>query len=189
LDDRDSYRFKLPGHCGIFTAEMCPIHFACGLIGSKPMGAYIILTDSLASVEGLKSTGMSYRTNDMLFRTRRALRYLAYDKSLMWIPSHVGIQGNCVLENEGSISGTLFQDQAGLSTMNASDINSRARTRLLTEWQERWNDCEMGRYCYSIVPRVSVEAWMAFTVDERVFWWQGLGWRPTILALGPICKG
>jgi hypothetical protein len=30
LDDRDSYRFRLPGHCGIFTAEMCAIHYACG---------------------------------------------------------------------------------------------------------------------------------------------------------------
>jgi hypothetical protein len=32
LKDRDSYRFRLPGHCSIFTAEMCAIHFACGLI-------------------------------------------------------------------------------------------------------------------------------------------------------------
>jgi hypothetical protein len=91
---------------------------------------------------------------------------------MMWIPTHVGIQGNeraDVLENEGSISGTVFQDQAGLSTMNASDINCRSRTRLLTEWQERWNDSEIGRYCYTIVPRVLVEAWMASTVDERVF--------------------
>jgi hypothetical protein len=64
LDDRDSYRFRLPEHCGIFTSEMCAIHLACDLIESKPMGAYIILTDSLASIEGLKSTGISYRTND-----------------------------------------------------------------------------------------------------------------------------
>jgi ribonuclease HI len=74
------------------------IHFACDLIESKPVGAsYIILTDSLASIEGLKSTGVSYRTNDMLFRTRMSLSYLrelGYDISLMWIPSHVGIQGN-----------------------------------------------------------------------------------------------
>jgi hypothetical protein len=27
----------------------------------------------------------------------------------------------------------------------------------------------MGRYCYSIVPRVSVDEWMASTVDERIF--------------------
>jgi hypothetical protein len=32
LDDKDSNRCRLPGHCGIFTAEMCAIHFACNLI-------------------------------------------------------------------------------------------------------------------------------------------------------------
>jgi ribonuclease HI len=76
---------------------MCAFDFACDLIESKPMGAYIILTESLAFIEGLKSTEISHRANDMLFQTRRSLRYLGelgYDISLMWIPSHVGIQGN-----------------------------------------------------------------------------------------------
>jgi hypothetical protein len=84
----------------------------------------------------------------------------------------VGIQGKeraDVLANERSTSGTLFQDQAGLTTANTSDIHTHPRTRLLTEWQEIWNNSEMGRYCYSIIPRVSVEEWMASTVDERVF--------------------
>jgi hypothetical protein len=47
LDDRDSYRLRLPRHCGIFTTLMLAIDYACDLIESKPMGAYIILTDSL----------------------------------------------------------------------------------------------------------------------------------------------
>jgi ribonuclease HI len=41
----------------------------------------------------------------------------------VWIPFHVSIQGNKradVLANEGSTSGTLFQDQAGLTTVNKS---------------------------------------------------------------------
>jgi hypothetical protein len=84
----------------------------------------------------------------------------------------VGIQGNeraDKLVNEESIPGFLFQDQAGLTTVKTSYIHTRARTRLLTEWQERWNNREMSHYCCSIVPRVSVEAWIASTVDERVF--------------------
>jgi hypothetical protein len=139
LDDRYSYCFRLPGHCGIFTAEMCAFHFACNLFESKPMGAYIILTESLASIEGLRLSGISYRTYDIPFRTRRSLRYLGelgYNITLMWIPSHVGVQGNKqadVLENDGSISETLFQDQAGLTTVNTSDIHACTRTRLLTE--------------------------------------------------------
>jgi hypothetical protein len=82
---------------GIFIAEMCAIHFASDFFESEHEGAYIILTDSFASIEGLKSTGIFYRTNDMLFRTSGSLRHLGalgYDISLIWIPSHVGIQGN-----------------------------------------------------------------------------------------------
>jgi hypothetical protein len=99
----------------------------------------------------------------------------------MWIASHVDI-----LANKGSISGTLFQDQAGLTTVNTSDIQTRARTRLLPEWQERWNDSEMGRYCYSIaitISWVSVEAWVASTVYERVFL-MAMSRLASILALG-----
>jgi hypothetical protein len=60
--------------------------------------------------------------------------------------SHVSIQGNeraDILAKEGSTSGTLFQDQAGLTTVNTSDIQTRASTRLLAEWQERWNDSDL----------------------------------------------
>jgi hypothetical protein len=88
---------------------------------------------------------------------------------MIWISSLKNIQGNertDVLANEGSIFGALFQNQAGLITVNTSDIHTRARTTPLTEWQERWNDSEMGRYRY---PRVSIEAWMVSTVDGRVF--------------------
>jgi hypothetical protein len=47
LDDRDSLCLILPEPCDIFTAEMCAIHFACDVIESKPMHAYIVLTYSL----------------------------------------------------------------------------------------------------------------------------------------------
>jgi hypothetical protein len=75
------------------------------------------------------------------------------------------------LANEESISRTLFQDQTGLTTVNTSDIHTRARTRLLSKWQERWSDSEMGCYCYSIVPSVSIEAWMEDGFHGRSFWW------------------
>jgi hypothetical protein len=119
------FLFRFPEHCGIFTAEIYDINLACDFIKSKPMGA-----DSFASIERLKSTGMSL--ND------------------------VGIQGNepaDVLAKERSISGTLFQDQAELTTVNISNIHIRTRTRLLIGW----NDKDMGRYCLSILLKVSTE--------------------------------
>jgi hypothetical protein len=70
----------------------------------------------------------------MLFRSRRSLGYLEeleYDISLMLIPSHEATQEyerTDALANEGSIYGTLFQDRAGLTTVNMSDILTRERT-------------------------------------------------------------
>jgi hypothetical protein len=143
------FLFRFPEHCGIFTAEIYDINLACDFIKSKPMGV-----DSFASIERLKSTGMSYRTNDMLFHARMSL-------------NEVGTQRNepaDVLAKEGSISRTLFQDQAELTTVNTSYIHIRARTRLLIGW----NDSDMGRYCLSILLKVSSETWMA-SVDEMAF--------------------
>jgi hypothetical protein len=51
----------------------------------------------------------------------------------MWISSHVDIQGNeraDILAKEGSTSGTFFQYQAGLTTVNTSD-----RMAGKMEWQ------------------------------------------------------
>jgi hypothetical protein len=54
---------------------------------------------------------------------------------------------NVKLAKKVSISGNLFQDQATLTIVNKSNIHIRARTRLLTECQKRWNNSNMGRYC------------------------------------------
>jgi hypothetical protein len=62
---RDSHRFKLPGHCGIFTAEMCAIHFAYDLIESSYKMRTLFLQIAWI-LPGLRST---YLTNAMLFRT------------------------------------------------------------------------------------------------------------------------
>jgi hypothetical protein len=124
----------------------------------------------------------------MLFQSRKSLRYLGglgYDITLMEISYRVSIQGNeraDVLANEESISGILFQDQAGLITVNTFDIYTRGRTRLLTEWEKK-----MSRYCYSIISRVSITAWMASTVDISVFLF-AISWLASNQT-GPICKG
>jgi hypothetical protein len=50
-----------------------------------------IRSDSFSYIEGLKSTGMSYRTNDMLFRIKKSMKYLeelGYDITLMWNKTH-----------------------------------------------------------------------------------------------------
>jgi hypothetical protein len=78
----------------------------------------------------------------MLFRTSRSLRCLGelgYDITLKWIPSYVGIRGNKradVLANEGSFFGTLFQNQARLTTVNTSDIPTQ--NGRIDEMTARW---------------------------------------------------
>jgi hypothetical protein len=154
LDDRDPYRFRLPGH-----------------------------------FEGLKTTGMSYRTNDMLFRTRRSLRYLEnLDMIYPWCGSHLMWLSK---ETNGSMYWQM-RDRS-LELCFKTRLDWPVWTRLTFRLAQGLDCCRMvGKMKWQRDgPLMLFESteWMASSVDKSVFLvWQCLGWRPTILALGPICK-
>jgi RNase H len=154
---------------------MSAIFYACNLIENFPIGKFVILSDSFSALQGIESVKVSYRTNDMLFRTKCCLKRLeeiGYEVLLMWIPAHVGIPGNeeaDALAKAGATSGDSFQEATGLPTANLADLRAGAFTRLKDEWQKEWDKSDMGRYCFSIMPQVSCTPWIVDMSLERKF--------------------
>jgi hypothetical protein len=98
---------------GAFTAEMYAIHFVCELIESKPIGAYIILSDSYASIEGLHDMQFERVTCNSYQKVSEISRgiWIRYNRDVD--PSHVGIQGN-ERAAQHSPTALLFVSPAGI---------------------------------------------------------------------------
>jgi hypothetical protein len=67
---------------------------------------------------------------------------------LMWVPSHVGLVGNKLVDGEAryaSLNGSIFD-----GPQSPCDLQSLARPVLLREWQKGWDLADTSRFAHSI---------------------------------------
>jgi hypothetical protein len=126
----------------------------------RPVGDYIVITDSLSLLEALESQKVSFKTHSLILECKEILWKLQeenYHIVFMWVPSQVGITGN---EKVDEIARNSAEEGSPWRQNNfRNDIFSLAKKRLLEEWQSRWVEDEMGRFTFSIYPKVSLRSW------------------------------
>jgi hypothetical protein len=120
----------------------------------------LILTASLSSVKALLSRKMSHRTHPLVYECKQMHSDLLKDVvevEIMWIPSHVGIEGNKIVDEQArhvALNGAVYD-----RPLPPVDFQGLARSILLREWQEKWDAADTGRFAHSILPRVSLQPW------------------------------
>jgi hypothetical protein len=86
----------------------------------------------------------------------------------MWIPSHVGLEGNEIVEERArhvALNGTVFD-----RPLPPVDFQGLARSVLLREWQVKLDAADTGRFAHSILtPKVSVRPWFEGQREDRKF--------------------
>jgi ribonuclease HI len=153
------------GYClqepsGVFTAEITALLTALRFVGSDQPGEFLILTDSLSSIEALRSRKISPRTHSVVYECKEALWRLRANQfvvRLMWVPAHVGIDGNEMVDciaKESAVSGNLYRGGA-LKCV----VCPQMKSCLLMDWQSRWDGGDMGRCAFSIFPRARLSPW------------------------------
>jgi hypothetical protein len=83
----------------------------------------------------------------------------------MWVPAHVGIDGNEMVDRiakESAASWNLYRGGA-----LEGDLCPQMKSCLLMDWQSRWDGGDMGRYPFSIIPRVRLSPWFLDVVADR----------------------
>jgi hypothetical protein len=129
----------------MFTAEITALFTALHFVGSAQPGEFLILTDSLSSIEALRSRKISPRTHSVVYECNGVLWWLRANQfvvRLMWVPAHVGIDGN-------EMYGNMYRGGGALEC----DLCPQMKSCLLRDWQSRWDMGDMGRYAFSIFPR------------------------------------
>jgi hypothetical protein len=76
----------------------------------QPPKKCLILSDSLSSVKALLSRKTSHRPHPLVYECKHMCSHLLEDRvevEIMWIPSHVGLEGNEIV-NEWARHAVLF---------------------------------------------------------------------------------
>jgi ribonuclease HI len=90
---------KKSSPASVFTAELSSVFTALRHIAEviRPPERCIILTDSLNSIKAMLSRRIAHKTHPLLYKCKQLGWCLCQNRievKLMWIPSHVGLVGN-----------------------------------------------------------------------------------------------
>ena len=76
----------------------------------------------------------------------------------MWVPAHVGVEGNEV--EDVAAKGALRHEEEGVRVeMGVAEWRSRVREVMLDRWQDEWRVETKGRHLYGIQGSVRGVGW------------------------------
>lgn len=152
---------KLHEPATVFDAELTAIEMAITYIGSQDTDSYAIASDSMSALSALENNAISAKASMLLYQCRSKLQrlsHLGFTVTLVWVPAHRGIYGN---SRADELAKTATNDGTPLSHRCPEWQSHVAPLRklLVADWQRGWNSCELGRFCHSVIPKVSLAAW------------------------------
>ena len=148
--------YKLPSHISIFMCELTAIFLALTWIEEfKPLNA-VIFIDSLSALQAISGSIFKSKAQiiyDIYFLytslTRQGIQII-----LEWIPSHVGILGNELADQEAKKALKYYNPIIQIP-LYKDDIKTVCKNMLKNLWQQNWNNNTKGRTLYSIQDTVN----------------------------------
>ena len=148
ISDNHSNMQRIPDDSSIFTAEAKAIYLALDFISTcDAYNKFIIFSDSLSVLKAMNHTSSKNQQIQKLLEKSHDI--LAYKEiALCWIPSHIGIQGNEMVDKQAktslSIEPTSFK-------IPFSNFKPSINKYILEEWQTSWNN-SIGNKLLDIKP-------------------------------------
>nr|XP_042912720.1 uncharacterized protein LOC122272786 [Parasteatoda tepidariorum] len=145
----DTYSYKIPDICSVFTAEAVAILLALRLISSRSERKYFIYSDSKSVLNQLENFRSDTHPilcfiNHLLI----ALHKKGFNISFCWIPSHVGIPGNELADSAARSATTELT-----ISVPFSDIKLHVRQLISSLWQQHW-DLQTQNKLHNIKPYI-----------------------------------
>jgi ribonuclease HI len=164
------YKFALPATTSIQTAELISIKNALEYLkntNTEQKRKVIIITDSLEAVQSIEAAVVSLHksTATDIIDVVNDMYAQETEVTLLWLPGHVGIQGNEVADRLAKLASSshtpMFLDVYKTQT----DINKYIAEIIEKEWQSNYNNSPAGKHYKQLEPIVSNK--IKFTSSNR----------------------
>ncbi|WP_143558918.1 reverse transcriptase domain-containing protein, partial [Solemya velum gill symbiont] len=131
---------RLPDGSSIYTAELKALLLALESIPSLTSTHFLIFSDSLSALQALSNS--SY--HPLLIRLQHLYHTLSltYSIRFVWIPSHVGIPGNEIVD---ALAKNALSDPPSSDSSIASDYKPLAVIHSKFFWQYEWSACQANK--------------------------------------------
>ncbi|CAH1991366.1 unnamed protein product [Acanthoscelides obtectus] len=137
VSDNRRISSSLPQHCSVYTGELTAIKEALNLARTTTDANFLVVTDSLSALEGMKQL---YPRNCILRGIKDMLRLLYNDKKrikFLWVPSHTGIPGNEEADKEASRA--AVPSSRSVIRTPYQDLKRLIKVHITRLWQQKWN--------------------------------------------------
>jgi len=135
---------RLPNGVGIFRAELYAITKALNIIYRKRKDNFIIFSDSMSSLQAVKSFRLEM---DLVYQIIKDYSHLTESGKrivVCWIPGHVNIPGNEKADSAAKSALTLPIRPTKMK-IPATEYIPRVSQFCLKEWQDIWNCCDNNK--------------------------------------------
>jgi ribonuclease HI len=157
---------KIQSPAGIFTVELSALFTALRHIAEvkRPPERCLILNVSMSSIKAMLSRKITHQTQPLVVYECKQLWWSLcqnwIEVKLMWIPSHVGLVGNELVDEwarQAALEDSIFD-----RTLSTSDFQSLARPALMRARQAKWFSADTGRFAH-----VTIRPWFEGQKEER----------------------
>ncbi|XP_044766795.1 uncharacterized protein LOC123322831 [Coccinella septempunctata] len=135
----DSHSWSLPQESSVYFAEQYAIWqallFCLWYKKEKP----VIVTDSLSVLTSLRDIYTSDPITQKIQSVSAELRMKNCEVELIWVPSHVGIKGNEVVDRAAKTAAAL--NEKDVKTIKITDLINSVKQCISSEWQRAWSSC------------------------------------------------
>ena len=142
---------RIKNKCSIFTAELYAIYRALRYIKTnQEYNRFVIFCDSSGALQALQHM---HSRNYIVIRIKKLIKLIESDNkeiTLEWIPSHVGIKGNEIADqnakealNRNSFINILYCYE---------DYKNIMKKEIMKQWQEEWD--QYDTYLHNIKPKI-----------------------------------
>ena len=150
LSDNHSNMQRIPDDSSIFTAEAKAVDLALDFISTcDANNKFIIFSDSLSVLKAMNHTSSK---NPQIQKLLEKCHELLANKEIVlcWIPSHIGIQGNEMVDKQAKTSLSLEPTSFKIPFSN---FKPSINKYILDQWQTSWNN-SIGNKLREIKPTI-----------------------------------